>query len=306
MLISNAGVSVEYYSSSTHTNLDISENRVNLVSDAVKKAMLLYMIHYSKPLKIKKITVQIDDDIDTVDVTQSNTVFCMVEKEFIEKLPDEWMNTTSLTGILSYTKTSYDSRVASLFAFLSAKSKILETERFFYLWMSFNGIYGYISKLFDQAENSKRIKKEYRQIIRLQKVYGLGSYTFSDDKEKSRIAHEVAGLVKKVDAKMSKAFLSTDEGVSLSESILEAVNKEESYDLTAYGYLLTQFAYYYRCNLFHADKPISLFSFYNEGELHCLRAISDLLEEFILETLPNLFDDTYINDVLIPKIEAVT
>lgn len=305
LLISNNGVAIEYYSSGDNNSQEISENSVRLVSDAVKKAMLFYIIHYSKPLEIKQITVQIDDDIDTVDVTQSNNVFCMVDKKFLEKLPDQWLNSNSLKGILNYTKTSYDSRIASLFAFLNAKSKTFETERFFYLWMSFNGIYVYISKLFDQANNSKFQKKEYIQIMRLQKVFGLGSCTIGDDAEKSRISHEVAGIVKNISVKMNKTFFSTDEGVSLSQSIINVIKSNKNYDLTAYGYLLTQFSYYHRCNLFHANKPITLFAFKNESELQCLRVINVLLEDFIITTLPNLFDDTYINSVLIPKIKTL-
>lgn len=304
--VSNRGISIEYYSSGINESKEISENRVRLVNDAVKKAMLLYIIHYSKPLEIKQITVQIDGNIDSVDVTQSNNVFCMVDKRFIEKLPDQWLNSNSLTSILNYKKSSYDSRIASLFAFLNAKAKTFETERFFYLWMSFNGIYGYISKMFDIANNSKFDRREYIQIIRLQKVFGLGSCTIGDDAEKSRISHEVASLIKNINAKVNKSFFSTDDGVYVSQSIINAMNLNRNYDLTAYGYLLTQFSYYHRCNLFHANKPITLFSFSNEVELQCLRVINDLLEDFIFTTLPSLFNDTYINSVLMSKINNLT
>ena len=76
------------------------------------------------------------------------------------------------------------------------------------------------------------------------------------------------------------------------ETILYDDNKR--IDISSYGYLLTQFSYYYRCTFIHANKPIPLFSFNNEIELKSLKIINSLLEEFIENNLNKWFDSDYV------------
>ena len=58
-------------------------------------------------------------------------------------MPSNFIEQKTVEGILSKTKTTYDSRIASLYALICSKSKHYEAERFIYLWMAFNGMYGY-------------------------------------------------------------------------------------------------------------------------------------------------------------------
>jgi len=51
----------------------------------------------------------------------------------------------------------------------------------------------------------------------------------------------------------------------------------------------------------HGSKPVLLFSYADDGELHSLQIINKLLEEFIDSTLPYWFDDKYITDTIISK-----
>ena len=80
---------------------------------------------------------------------------------------------------------------------------------------------------------------------------------------------------------------------------------KETYKITAYWYLLTQLSYYYRCNLFHGDKPIPLFSYADDIDLKCLRIINDLLESCLDQYLYQWFDPAYLNSEIMPKLEAM-
>ena len=61
--------------------------------------------------------------------------------------------------------------------------------------------------------------------------------------------------------------------------------------LSAYGYLLTQLSYYFRCKIVHGSKPMLLFAYADDSELHCLQILNELLEKFIDEYLPKCFDN---------------
>ena len=53
--------------------------------------------------------------------------------------------------------------------------------------------------------------------------------------------------------------------------------------------LLTDFSYYLRCKLFHANRPVELFSFSDDLEIKVLRIVNGLLEEFLDANLIRIF-----------------
>ena len=79
----------------------------------------------------------------------------------------------------------------------------------------------------------------------------------------------------------------------------------EKYNLTAYGYLLTQLSYYFRCKIVHGSRPVLLFAHADNKDLHDLKVINDLLEEFIDSNLHAWFDAKYIADIIIPKAQRI-
>ena len=216
-------------------------------------------------------------------------------------------NKDEIKGILSQTKSSYDYRMASLMAFTISKSKTYESERFIYLWMAFNGMYGYFSKLIGLTQNF-HMSREYREIIALQMLLGVGSETIKDKTEKSRIAYEIISIIRHYDnINITKDSLENGcdkELAKLIESKLIKSDSNEKYDMTGYGYLLTELAYYFRCKYIHANKPVSLFSYNDDIELKCLKIINNLLEEFIEDNLHKWFDEKYIK-ILLEKASKI-
>ena len=277
-----------------------------LFPDAIRKALLIYLITYSKVLKISSITVSIDDEEETEIFNQSAEppIYSMINTELKRALPPAFTSKPVIDYLLKTTKSNYGKRIASLFALLTSKSKENETERFIYLWTSFNGIYGWISGYIARANNIDKYRKEYKQIIGTQKFLSIGAETLEEG-DKTRIANSVMSILKSysVDDTNRKFFESNIVAESIEKQLIK--KDKRKYDLTAYGYLLTQLSYYFRCKIIHGSKPIMLFSYSNDSELHCLQILNKLLEEFIDEQLPLLFDEAYIKDTVIPTTKSI-
>lgn len=272
-----------------------------LFPDAIKKALTLHLILFSKNVTIKTMTVQIDDESAVVvDTRQGHTppIFSMVDKELDNQIIEKW-STEEIEGFLGLTKSSDDSRLAALNAFIISKSKVFETERFIYLWTAFNGMYNYIaSKILEKQKVGDRDK-----ILYILKLCGLGNELIKDTKS-YKIEKEFADKIKSLiyhqntmKESISKNSLESGNHLFLNDFIKKNLNNKNTnkpYDITPYGYLLTQFSYYFRCNIIHGDKPYALFSFADESEIKCLKCINELLDEFIENNLHGWFNKTTI------------
>ena len=299
--ISNNAIRIIAYLSSLYENAAIVVSTNNIFSDAIKKAFLLHLIVYSKNICIKKMSVSIDGEKSDIPIPQGGTappLYSLVVDKLVNKTPKNWNNSDFLYTITSRTRSNQDTRWAALFAALYAKSKTFEIERFIYLWMSFNGIYNYFSDHIKPLRplNSKgNLPKTYEsdELRWLLQLFELGQEHISKDDSK-HVANEAIAILRNTDITgiQSKDDLS-DELKAQIEGVL--VKKDGTkYDLSAFGYLLVSFAYYFRCNVFHADKPLPLFCYADEVELKCLHLINVLLENFIDNHLHRIFDDTYV------------
>ena len=276
---------------------EMLEQDTYLFPDAIKKALLIYLITYSENISIKTIAVQIDDEYEDV-VNTSNgeeiPILFLINGKLVREVCKNF-SVSEINGILSQTKSSADSRLASLMALITSKSKVSEAERFIYLWMAFNGMYGYFANRIADTHNCQ-IRREYKQIIYMQKLLGIGKETIDED-DKSRLAYEVISLIRKYNCgKITRNSLENGKDMDFGNNILSVLKKkktDDNYDISAYGYLLTQFSYYFRCNIIHASKPLALFSYTNDIELKCLKIINDLLEEFMDDNLHRWFDSKY-------------
>lgn len=138
-----------------------------LFPDAIKKALTLHLILFSKNVLIKKMMIQIDEECDVViDTTQGHVspIFSMVERDLHNPIISKW-NREEIDGFLKLTKSSDDSRLAALNAFIISKSKFFETERFIYLWTAFNGMYNYYAKIVSNIKGINYKKSEKRSSL---------------------------------------------------------------------------------------------------------------------------------------------
>ena len=276
-----------------------------LFPDAIKKAMLLHLLLYSKNILVKSITVQIDDNMETIqNKTPSSPpiVYSLIDGGLYNSIATKWTD-AEIASLLSQPKSKYDSRMSSLYAFICSKSKLFEVERFMYLWMSFNGLYNYFSSIVSATHENKKIKRENVQLRYFQRLFDWGDETLTDDKEKHRLANGVNAIIRRMPSPATIAAFA-DPASPLANGIdklLKNPETSEKHHLTSLGYFITQYAYYYRCKLFHADMPVVLFSFADENEIKCLKSINNVLEEFIDLNLHLWFDSSYVDKNLYPK-----
>ena len=304
LLLSKSGVSISVNSEKIYDKTELLSGDTYLFPDAIKKALLIYLIKYNKALKITSITVKIDDDEETLlfDKKVCPPVYSMINGDLYRKIPNKFSDKIVSDHLLKTTKSKYDKRIASLFAFLFSKSKEYETERFIYLWTSFNGMYSWISEFVAKANGVDKYRKEYKQIENFQNFLEVGSGTIKDE-DKTKIASIVISVLKNIDAYLvNKNYI---ESGNLKTGI-EKVLKSAGYtNLTAYGYLLTQLSYYFRCKIVHGSKPLLLFSYIDDRELHSLEIVNNLLEEFIDNNLYLYFDEKYIEEIIKPKAQTI-
>lgn len=115
----------------------------------------------------------------------------MVDKKLYHEIEQVWSD-EEIKGFLNLTKSSNDTRLAALNAFIISKSKIFETEQFIYLWTAFNGMYNYLSS---EILGKKKDIREKDQILLIQKFYGLGNELARDTKG-FKIERELANIVR--------------------------------------------------------------------------------------------------------------
>lgn len=295
---------------------EVVSNDSKLFSDALRKALLCHIILLSKNITIRNMSVQIGEDKEPIEIPDAGVsppVYSLVLGDLCSRMSKEWSDEKIIQSILNKPKSEYDSRMASLFALICAKSKPYQAERFIYLWMAFNGMYGYYASLLRKTEIAKSseklqnmLKKDWKQIVEFQKLFFHSGATVKEPDD-TVFAREVISIIRKRNA------LSPGESAKKYAEANEAAIQEllqhggtRAYHLTAYGYLLTQFSYYFRCNMIHGSKPIALFSYAEDAELKSLTLINALLEEFLDENLYKWFDEEFVRSDLMPKVLAAS
>lgn len=296
IMLSDNAIRISVYLGKIYDKDEMLSGNTYLFPDAIQKSLLLHILLFSSNIGIETITFQIDGEKETINVDSHNPqIYSLILSNLRRKNSPLWRENKTIDGILRQTKSSSDSRTAALYALLCSKDKLYESERFIYLWMAFNGMYGYLSKCLDELHKTK-IKQEYKQIICMQKFLDIGSATIKSE-DKSRIVHEVVSILAEHRNVTNWTGMLSDPTSEISQKIysfLVDINGKP-YNISPYGYILTQLSYYYRCNLIHANKPIALFSFSDDKEIIALKIINDILERFIDENLPKWFDKSYLS-----------
>ena len=297
LIISDNGFSIIANLSKMYDKNEMLSGNSYLFPDAIKKALLIYLLTYSKNLTIKTITVGIDTLKEKISLGKgiNAPVHSLIASGLVRELPEGLANDTIIQYILNTPKSKHDKRIASLFSFLCSKSKDSETERFIYLWTAFNGMYSWISEFIAKANNVDAYRRENKQIVGFLKFLELGEETILES-DKSRIAKEVTALLKHIEPQ--NAYVELLEQMDLTNKIDTLLHKAngDKYNISPYGYVLTQLSYYYRCKLLHGSKPLYLFAFTDDSELHVLQIINNVLEEYIDKTLYLWFNDNFINN----------
>ncbi len=307
LCVSENYVLISMVRGTNHSVKKIKSGRAIVLVDALKKAMLVHLILYSRPLQIDTFTVtknKMRIDIDPACVLRQTV--SIVNGDLSPANVYAWKNKDVIETILNTKVADSDSRMAALYAYLCAKSKCYEYERFVNLWIAFNGMYGYMSKLVVKEQHISKRVFEADQL-----KYMLSATTCGDDhvprNDSGKIGTAITKLLRTVDVDtITKKSVAA--GTDLSDKILNEINSilGRTYGTSAYGYLLVDYAYYFRCNLIHANKPLPLFANSRDHEIKCLRLVNRFLEEYINNNLCLWFNDTYVTSNLIPIAQTIT
>lgn len=285
----------------TKYNFDeIASGKALIFSDAIKKAMLLHYLIYSRALHLSQLSIwrgTRKKEYFPGDAGFS-VVYSLAGDNLWPCFPDAWQDDETLSVILSTKKNDQDSRFCSLVALICAKSTNYESERFIHLWMGFNGMYTYFSNLVQSKHKQERIQLEWF----------LNAHNWGKEHINRKYANEIGINITKILLNYSSDeidwyYLNNDpRGIELSREIVSTVESiiKHKYETSAYGYLLVDYGYYFRCNLIHANKPLPLFCYSSEDELKCLHIVNHLLEEYIENNLCLWFKKSYLDDRLKP------
>lgn len=285
LAVNRSGAEVSFGSTKYYQEHIENKYLHDLIKESIKRAALLYILMYQKPLTIKKMELIITRKriaSETIKLTSSLVFYQMFDVPLLRQIGDEWKDPEVLQNLLKYRKSKEElsRQVSALYAYLFSKTKKKEMERFSYLWIAMNGFFAAIS-----GTTKDRDAMNY-----FVKKYGMGSAVLSG-REREKICLPATFELMKVSEPVTKEkvdITAKNPFIDFLSAKLAEYDKKD-FDVTPYGFLLTDFPYYLRCCLFHASHPIELFSFESDWELKSLRIVNGLLEEFLDRHLQTLF-----------------
>lgn len=176
-----------------------------------------------------------------------------------------------------------------------SKSKTNVTERFLYLWMAMNGLYGHYATTYKGYGGVKDtlMQKEFA------KLYGF------DHLPESSIADSLRSRADKVIYRNQERFAESlrMNKPELTEDFMHFLGTDlERTD--PYWYYLIRHSYSYRCRIFHANYQLKLLSKAEESEIVVLRALSDVIENFLDRNLPKWFDCAFVEKEIKPRADG--
>lgn len=201
----------------------------------------------------------------------------------------------SLNNIMTIAikESDLDFRIVSLTDFIISKTKIFESERFLYLWMSMNGIYNYVWKEGHKKEDKKENKgrgtdsEKISYFAKLKKFYGV---EFSRE-ERIKLSNWIKSYLYTIVCE-SYGFTNFDESVydTIERYVFQETGKKEK----GKAFILFHFCYSVRCKLFHADTPAVLYCLGNDNDWKLLKTLNNMLESFLKEELSLGFNTDYL------------
>ena len=319
--ISKQKVAVSFQMTTKKEHDDIISFRVRLVKDALRKAHLLHAISFDSSLTVKKIIVVIDDEerIYTNTTIGFPFFFSMLDsKDF--GWGKSW-NQSQIQKVLLGTKTQTenDYRFISLFSYLAGKSKQFEIDRFTCFWTAMNAHYNHIAKCYEDRlcqelclSSRKEIKKKQRllgddagSISSLLKILEIGNTKPSRAEKEANIKDYGAlkDYLQELDEPEIIALYGdlynhrtdTDyvpEG-ELGKHLKICIDQAK---MSAYAYILLEYAYYLRCKYVHGNKTTVLFAAYHDAELAALRVVNCFLSKYLKQAILAMFNENYFTE----------
>lgn len=304
----------------------------DLVKDAMRKMYLMHAMVFDGRLWIDTITVTRGDEAAVYDkeTSQFPFLFSMLTSSEL-KLPDSWRDDAFLTEVLTRPKSAADddARFACLFSFLAGAGKRYEIEKFTCYWTAMNAHYNYLYSCY-RAERARRGKNADRSsdsacIGALMRVLGCGE-KLSNQRERNEIYKGLYGAMKVClqnysmeeleqlyielyEVRRSPGFV-PDRGTVMREDLRTQLEKCLSRDgtckptLSAWGFLLLDYAYHMRCKYFHGNKATILFTGFNDREIAAFRCLNVFLGNYLRQAIPEMFREDWFTQDMFDAVNA--
>lgn len=302
---------IELTRSKSFTIEEIKKERA--FRDALKKAFLLCLIQNGK-MPNDVVTVVENGKAFQLNGTDEPLVYSVCSRGLDRKMSPFWKQDECIKTILGTTKTGAGRLDAAFYSLILAKSKTYEVEKFIYLWMSMNGLYGYMSETAEGHLQSKKEKKwlkhEFAQLKFFTMFYGM-KYRQPGDNDKNTVRYQLEKILMSIQPKDIFDFV---EAIKTNNESNPYVHDIKAYlqscaDISnsdPYAYLLIWLSYQIRCKYFHSEKTLPLLSFENESPLPVLRILNLILESFLDDELYKWFISDQKDTVFTPKIENMS
>lgn len=305
---------------SFHPYETILNGSETILSSALRKLKMLHLFYYGQILEFKHLHISCHTSLSKkerysesilYDANNHEPLYSLIGTQKLQPVfSAEWRSPEFIDNFLNTRLLITERRWAAIAAYACAKSKCFESERLLYNWMAFNALYGYTGKLANEilAEkqpisklgNHKSKDPNDRESIEFFYWMETKSYCGIDEKTRNQMGDDISKKWIQPDTNV-EVFLSE---LSDSKSPFCTEFKKEYPNIAPFSFMLFQFSYYMRCNLFHANKTIPLLSYENSSYLKCLAISNKLLEDYLEQHLPEIFDDVvfkkHLQGVIIP------
>ena len=306
------------------THEDLISFRVDLVKDAMRKMYLLHAMRFDSRLRVRSVTVTVDGASKTYEQGYPGFPFLysMLTAKTLD-LPESWHDRAFLTTVLTATKTKTDSdhRYACLYSFLAGSSKVYEVGKFTCYWTAVNALYNHIfacanpiharfhgkHRYADLAFNKPVLKGDAVGLSILLRLFGCGMQ-LSDGQARNQTYRQQYGAMKNCLRPLSRQELSVlyrqlrehqsdrtwfPEG-PLGQHLRECCTRA---DMSCWGFLMFDYAYYIRCKYLHGEKSTILFTGATDPELAAFRCLNVFLGEFLKDIIPQFFKEDWFTEV---------
>lgn len=317
--VAEKGIHISYTTQSTKTAQEIWHSDV--IDDALRKCLIAQIIFYGCNAPFEKAWVITPKE--EVVITEKLIYGLVPDGKCVDLryLQDEHF---VAEYVMKWVRSKFESATSALYSYIFAKSKESEEEKFNYFWRSFNGIYASLAKE-EEAYGTQQIvfNSEKRCIIYWMQKAKAGNFTlhstlsnFSDnslshddiDRKYRHIFHVIQNKVAKSSWTTAELYsvLENSPAYNLNTNLAQVLGLSDFIDranpkhmvdpvtnsglkfiISLYGYLMAEFAYTIRCNYFHANKPILLYTKLSDVDFRSFQMCNVLLEHYLDHNIVN-------------------
>lgn len=293
---------------------DILHGDDDLFVDAIKKALLVYLIRFGKSLNIRTATVLVDGVEQAAYRRGSGDpplIYSLVEGSLRRPFTKDWQSKSVEHAIATRSKSAYDGRYNALHALLVAKSDRYEIERFTFYWMAMNALYNYTaSKGEPLLPPTSKGKKQRIDGDKAGQAFFLrclgyeacelpeGLPKAEKQKHINQMLWSTKAVLKRIPDDEIDDFCAvclagdeTNHHVGQIRRAMCGKSGDFCYDFAVFPFMVVWIPYKLRCASFHGDKSLPTFCYAADGELHVIRVVNRLLDIFLTSELVKWIDE---------------